>query len=240
MRRPLVIIGVLVLSLLLAPRRALAAPPSPELLAKLADYAVRFERQRTHASYAVQGRLDELDSDGKPEETKELWGHVDADGQEARLTVVRYIDDGKDKTADAIKEARESAEKSKKKKKEGKELKMPIRADEQSRYVFDQVESDPQDPARVRITFVPKEIADDTVEGSAWVNADSGAPISAGFKLSRTPFFVDFIHFTVEFGAKTSLGPAVSTVTVDGKGGIPLFRKHFRATASLSDYRILP
>jgi hypothetical protein len=240
MRRLPVILGVLVSSLLLFPSAAHAAPPSPELLAKLADYAVRFERQRTHASYAVQGRLDELDGDGKVEGTKELWGHVDADGQDARLTVLRFIDDGKDKTADAIKEARESAEKSKKKKKEGKELKMPIRADEQSRYVFDQVESDPQDPARVRITFVPKEIADDTVEGSAWVNADSGAPISAGFKLSRTPFFVDYIHFTVEFGVKTSLGPAVSKVTVDGKGGIPLFRKHFRATASLSDYRILP
>jgi len=240
MRRRLVVLGLVVLSLLLGPRAALAQPPSPELLAKLADYATRFERQRTHASYAVEGRLDELDTDGKLDGTKELWGHVDADGQDARLTVLRYLEDGKDKTADAIKEARESAEKSKKKRREGKELKMPIRADEQDRYVFDQVETDSKDPARVRITFVPKEIADDTVEGSAWVNADTGAPISAGFKLSRTPFFVDYIHFTVEFAAKTSLGPAVSKVLVDGKGGIWFFRKHFRATASLSDYRILP
>jgi hypothetical protein len=239
MRRGLLVLGFVV-GFLVAPRLARADPPSPELLAKLADYADRFERQRTHASYAVEGRLDELDRDGKTDETKELWGHVDADGTEARLTVIRYLDDGKDKTADAIKEARESAEKSKKKKKEGKELKMPIRGDEQARYVFDQVETDPHDPARVRITFVPKERADDTVEGSAWVNADSGAPISAGFKMSRTPIFVDYIHFTVEFGAQTSLGPAVSKVIVDGKGGILFFRKHFRATASLSDYRILP
>jgi len=60
------------------------------------------------------------------------------------------------------------------------------------------------------------------------------------FKMSRTPIFVGYIHFTVEFGAQTSLGPAVSKVIVDGKGGILFFRKHFRATASLSDYRILP
>src|SRR5580700_730931 len=100
MRRLLVILGMLVSSLLLFPHTAHAAPPSPELLAKLADYAVNFERQRTHASYAVQGRLDELDSDGKVDETKELWGHVDADGKDARLTVIRFIDDGKDKTAD--------------------------------------------------------------------------------------------------------------------------------------------
>ncbi len=239
MRRGLVLLGF-VFALLTVPRTALAEPPSPELLAKLADYANRFEQQRTHASFAVEGRLDELDSDGKTDGTKELWGHVDADGHDARLTVIRYLEDGKDKTDDAVKEARESAEKSKKRKKEGKEIKMPIRGDTQNRYVFDQVETDPNDPSRVRITFVPKERADDTVEGSAWVNAESGAPISAGFKMSRTPMFVDYIHFTVEFGVPTSLGPAVSKVIVDGKGGILFFRKHFRATASLSDYKILP
>jgi len=239
MRRRVVVLGLLS-CLLVGSREASAAPPSPELLAKLADYAAHFELQRTHASYAVEGKLDELDSDGKVDGIKELWGHVDADGLEARLTVIRYLEDGKDKTPDAIKEARESAEKNKKKKKEGKELKMPIRAEEQPRYVFDQVECDPHDPMHVRISFVPKEKADDTVEGSAWVNAESGAPISAGFKLSRTPMFVDYIHFSVEFGVTTSLGPAVSKVTVDGKGGILFFRKHFRATASLSDYRILP
>jgi hypothetical protein len=237
-----VVVGLLLLGLVLVlPRTALAQPPSPELLAKLADYAQQFERQRTHASYAVEGRLDELDGDGKPDGTKLLWGHVDADGHDAHFTVVRYTEDGEDKTEDAVKEAKKNVERSKKKKRDGKELKMPIRADEQARYVFDQVEFDPVHPSRVRITFVPREVADDTVEGSAWVDSDTGAPISAGFKLSRTPMFVDYVHFTVEFGEKTSLGPAVSKVIVEGKGGIPiLFKKHFRATASLSDYRILP
>jgi hypothetical protein len=236
----LVVVLFLGVGLLALPRVARADPPSPELLAKLADYAESFERQRTHASYAVKGRLDELDAEGQTDGSKELWGHVDADGHDARFTVLRYLEDGKDKTEDAIKEARESAEKSKKRRKEGKELKMPIRKDEQSRYVFDQAETDPKDPTRVRITFVPKERADDTVEGSAWVNAETGAPISAGFKLSKTPIFIDYVHFTVEFGEKTSLGPAVSKVIVDGKGGILFIRKHFRATASLSEYRILP
>ena len=68
---------------------------------------------------------------------------------------------------------------------------MPIRTDEQSRYVFDQTEVDPKDSSHVRITFVPKEPADDTVEGSAWVDSVTGAPISAGFKLSKTPIFVE-------------------------------------------------
>jgi hypothetical protein len=219
---------------------ARAEPPSPELMAKLAAYATRFEQQRTHASYAVEGKLDELDSDGKTDGTKELWGHVEADGVRARLTVIRYIEDGKDKTEDGIKEAREAAEKNKKEKEKGKELKMPILADQQGRYVFDQTETDPHNPTHVRITFSPKERAEDTVEGSAWVDEVSGTPISAGFKLSRTPLFVDYIHFVVEFGAATSLGPAVSHVSVDGKGGIPLFRKHFRGSVALSGYSILP
>jgi hypothetical protein len=224
----------------LTPLAARADPPSPELMAKLGAYAARFDQQRTHASYAVTGHLDVLDGDGKVDETKDLVGHVEADGQRARLTVIRYVDDGKDKTEEGIKEARESAEKEKKKKDQGKELKMPIRTEEQARYVFDQAEVDPNDPTHVKITFVPKERGDDTVEGSAWVDATTGTPISAGFKLSKTPLFVDYIHFSVEFGVPTSLGPAVSKVVVDGKGGILFFRRRFHASALLSDYRILP
>jgi hypothetical protein len=224
----------------LTPLSASAEPPSPELMAKLGAYADRFDQQRTHASFAVEGHLELLDGDGKVDETKDLLGHVEADGVHARLTVIRYTEDGKDKTEEGIKEARESAEREKKKRDSGKELKMPIRTAEQARYVFDQVEVDPANPNRVRITFVPKERGDDTVEGSAWVDAASGTPISAGFKLSRTPFLIDYIHFSVEFGEKTPLGPAVSKVVVDGKGGILFIRKHFHGTAVLSDYRVLP
>jgi hypothetical protein len=224
----------------LIPRVAYADPPSPELMTKLGNYALRFDRQRTHASYAVSGHLDMLDGEGKVDETKDLVGHVDADGERARLTVISYTEDGKDKTEDGIKEAREAAEREKKKKASGKELKMPTRPEEQARYVFEQTEVDAKDPTHVRISFVPKERGEDTVEGSAWVDAVTGAPISAGFKLSKTPIFVDYIHFSVEFGVSTSLGPAVSKVVVDGKGGILFYRKHFHASALLSDYRILP
>jgi hypothetical protein len=218
-------------------REARALPPAPELMAKLGQYAARFERQRTHASYAIEGRLELLEADGSPGSAKELWGHVEADGAAARLTVIRYLEDGKDKTEEGIREAREAAEK---KKNKSHELKLPILAEEQARYIFDEAEIDPGDASRIRITFVPKERQEDTVEGSAWVDSVSGAPISAGFKLSRTSFFVDYVHFSVEFGALTALGPAVSKVNVEGKGGILFFRKRFRAVATLSEYSILP
>ena len=85
---------------------------------------------------------------------------------------------------------------------------------------------------------MPKARAGDTIEGSAWVDTRTGALISAGFKLSKTPLFVDYVHFTVEFGATTPLGPAVSSVSVDGKTGLLFLRKHFRVAATLGDYRI--
>jgi hypothetical protein len=207
---------------------------------KLAAYAANFELQRTHACYAVEGHLDLLDGDGKVDSNKELKGHVDADGTDARLTVISYFEDGKDKTEDGIKEARESARKSREKRDAKKGIRIPIRADEQGRYVFDQVETDGQDLTRVLLTFVPKERTAETIEGSAWVDAATGTIFSASFKLSRPPMFVDFVFFSLEFGVPTALGPAVSKVSIEGKGGILFLRKHFRATANLSDYRIVP
>jgi hypothetical protein len=117
---------------------------------------------------------------------------------------------------------------------------MPFHASEQARYDFDVVETDVADPSRVRIAFTPKVTADDTVEGSAWVDTKTGTVVSAGFKLSKPPTFVDYVHITVEFGAPTKLGPAISHVSLSGKGGFLFFRKEFRANATLSGYAITP
>jgi hypothetical protein len=230
---------VAVIALALAASSAHADAPSPELMTKLAAYAAQFEAQGNRASYTVEGRMDLLDSDGKVDSYKEAKAHVDANGGDPRVTVIRFVEDGKDKTADAAAKARESDLKRKKKREQGHRLRMPVRADQQARYVFDQVETDASS-SRARVTFVPKTPAEDTFEGSAWVDTTAGTIISAGFKLSRTPMFVDFVHFSVEFGAQTSLGPAASKLTVEGEGGILFFRKHFVVKATLSDYRIAP
>ena len=226
--------------LALAGKTARADPPSPELMAKLAAYADQFDAQRARASYAIDGRLNVLDGDGKLDSWQELKARVVGNGAGyPNVTIDRFVEDGHDKTADMAQKARESSAKRAKRRAEGKELKMPIRSDTQSRYVFDQVETD-DSVSRARVTFVPKTPADDTVEGSAWVDTSNGTVISAGFKLSRTPMFVDFVHFSVEFGEQTSLGPAVSKLKVEGAGGFLFFRKHFVGTATLSSYRIAP
>jgi hypothetical protein len=212
-------------------------------MAKLAVYASHFETMRTHASYTVDGHLETLDRHDHADSVKTMKARVNADGARTHLVVMHYTEDGEDKTEDAQKKAQEREEKRDKerdKDKDKKHLRMPLLAEEQPRYTFDQVEVDAKDPMHVRIAFAPKVPADDTIEGTAWVDARTGSLISAGFKLNKTPTFVDYVHFTVEFGAPTDLGPAVSSVVVEGQGGILFFRKRFRGTATLSDYHLLP
>jgi hypothetical protein len=218
---------------------ARAAPPSSELVTKLAEHAEAFEHMRNHAGFLIDASLLELDGDGKTTSSMSGSARVDADGHATHVTVIRYVEDGKDETANAQKKAHE-ADTKRPKKADDERIHFPFLAREQSKYVFDQVESDPNDPSRVRITFVPKQPGTNSIDGSAWVDSSKGSILSAGFKLSRTPIFVDYIHVTVEFGAQTSMGAAVSRLTVDGGGGVLFLHRRFQGTASLTDYRIVP
>ncbi len=222
-------------ALLAAPWPANAQPPDPALMARLAAFATQFETLRTHGSYNLEGRFEMLDGDGKPNSIKTMAARVDGGPVHSTFTVIKYTEDGKDKTDEAQKEARESAGKNKSEK---RRLTMPVQADQQARYDFDEVEVDSADPSRVRIAFTPKKRAEDTIEGSAWVDERTGSLISASFKLSKTPLFVDYVHFMVKFDAPSPLGPAPSDVAIDGGGGFLFFRKHFHAIATLSGYRI--
>jgi hypothetical protein len=226
-------------ALIASPRVAHAAAPPADLMSRLAVHAAGFETMKTHASYSVSGELQTLAVDGAVDDTKEMTGNVVADGKKAHFTLVKYTENGADKTDEAKQEAKGEAAKKKDPKKK-KDIRMPFHADEQARYDFDIVETDATDPTRVRITFVPKQRAEDTIEGSAWVDTKTGTVVSAGFKLSQPPSFVDYVHITMEFTAPTSLGPAVSHVALTGKGGFLFFKKEFRADAKLGNYAISP
>jgi hypothetical protein len=202
-------------------------------MARLADYAARFEGLRSRVSYSIDGRFELVDGEGKASSVRAMQARVEG-GTPSRFDIIRYTEDGKDKTDEARKEARESAAKPKKQKK----LHMPLEADQQPRYTFDQLEVDAADPTRVRIAFTPKAAADDTIEGSAWVDTTTGSLVSAAFKLSKTPMFVDYVHFVVQFDAPTPFGNAISQIAVDGGGGFLFFRKHFQGLATISDYRL--
>jgi hypothetical protein len=214
-----------------------AKPVSPELLAKLATYAESFDAEQKRASYHIDGRMEVLDSDEKITETKEVAGEMQANGGIPQFHVTRYLEDG----VDALKKVDDSKKKRARERAAGKhiDLKIPVDAREQERYVFDEIERSP-DGGRVLLRFEPKERADDTVEGTAWVDVEKGTVLTASFRPCKTSFFIRYIHFFLEFGADTPLGPAVSKVTVDGEGGIWFFHRHFRGTATFSGYTINP
>jgi hypothetical protein len=223
-----------------AARSSFATTPPATLMTDLGTYASRFESLKTRATYTVDGRMESVDSKGQVDSVKEMTARVEPDGNnKSRFTIVRYTEDGTDKTEEAKKKAQEDA-KERAKKKDKRKWRMPFHPDEQQRYTFDVAETDAKDPTRVRITFVPKVKGDDTIEGSAWVDTTKGVPVSTGFKLSQTPTLVDSIHITVSFGEQTPYGPAPSKIDFDVQGGILFFHKHVRATANVKQLQVPP
>jgi hypothetical protein len=222
---------------------ALAQPPDPALLARVAHHAQAFEDITKHASFTFESTLDKLDGDGKVDDEKRKKARIDMNGAIEHQTVYSSSENGKDTTAaerERIRKREADAAKEKKSGRVDEDLHMPFLATEQSKYRFDQIAVDPANPTRVEIAFAPIRPDKGTLEGTAWVDATTGTVVSAGVKLSEPPSLVSWVHFTIEFGAPTPLGPAASRVTFEGEGGFLFIRKHFKGEMTLSDYRIPP
>jgi hypothetical protein len=239
LRRFALALAVTGLAILGLARPAHAKPVSPELMAKLAAYAASFDALEKRASYRLDMKFEVLGSDGNAEATMDIGAKVDAPPGgvgEPKFTYTRFIEDGKDKTAE------KQAETKSKKKNAGDvdvDLELPVEAAAQASYTFDETERT-EDGTRVKIQFTPLHPGKRTVEGSAWVDVETGAIVSASFRMSRTPMFVHYVHFIVEFGAVTALVPSISRMTVDGEFGFLFFKRRFRANATLSDYVLAP
>lgn len=215
-----------------------AAPPAADLMDRLARHAANMEVLRKSGTYSVSGRLESLDTSGQQSSVRELRGHVELVGGKSTFVVDHYTEDGEDKTNDARDEAK-SREEKRMREGDNKRIRLPTLAEEQPLYTFDVVEVDANDANRVKLAFAPKERDERRIEGTAWVDAKAGTILSAGFRLSKTSLFVDWVHFKVQFGEMTPLGPAPSQVEVEGKGGLLfLVRKHFRGSARVAAYRV--
>ena len=220
---------------------AVATAVSDSLLLGLAQHAQRFEDMKRRGAFTMSGRIEEVDGSGQASDTKEiLLRSTPTPAPMDRITnVIRYLENGKDKTADAQKRATERRLKRLKDpdlqaEAKKKDLRLPFLASEQSRYVFTIAErDDPQ--GRVRVAFAPKVPAEDALKGSAWVDEKDREILSTGFSFSKNPTFVDHVEITIVFGLPTQLGRAPSKVSFDGRGGFLFIHKHFRGQATLSD-----
>jgi hypothetical protein len=224
-------------AVILAARTAGAEPPAPELMAKLASTSAGFDSVRKHATFAIDTRIETLDGDGRVTGVETMSEHVVREGATTHVVVINATKNGKDRTGEARREEAEKQAANAKDEKKGR-LDIPFLASEQTHYAFDVVETDPNNPAHVRIAFTPKDPDSHSVEGSAWVDRNAGQFLSAGVKVSKPGMFVDYIHATLEAGATTELGPALSRITFDGKGGFLFFHKHIRGSVVFSDYKV--
>ncbi|HEY1955968.1 MAG TPA: hypothetical protein VGH28_10145 [Polyangiaceae bacterium] len=241
MSRIALFLAALLFTMVVADSPAHAQPPSHDLMAKLGAYAERFEAMRKRASYVIDARLDSVDGHGQATSTKRGKARVDSDGRDSKFSILEYFEDGKNETDEARRKQRErEADAARHPAPAKRAWRMPFHPGEQPRYNFDVVEIDPSDASHVRIAFVPKIKEDDTIEGSAWVDARTGTLISAGFKLSHPPTLVDAVNIRMSFGEQTALGPAPSHIEVEARGGFLFVRKRYRGEATLSNYHLSP
>jgi len=240
--------SVVALALVASPQvgRAGDAPAAPAttdalspLLSRLARHAQQFEEMKRRGSFTLSGKMEELDRSGQVDGTKEMVVRSIATPAERFTEVLRYLEDGADKTA----EARKKAEKRRAERKAGKgekarDLHLSFLASEQPRYTFTLAERDLRHTSHVRVAFKPLVAAENALKGSAWVDEGTGEVLTIGFSPSKNPTFVDHVDVTMRFDLRTPLGRAPSSFTFDARGGFLILRKHYRGSATITDPRI--
>jgi hypothetical protein len=230
----------------LSPGAALAEPPPAAapgaaaarlaaLMPLLASHAARFEEMKRRGTFTLAGKLEELDGGGAATGTKEILVRSVVTQAARTNEIVRYLEDGADKTAEAREKAAKREAKPGAKK---RDLRLPFLASEQARYRFgiaaEGGTSGPNGPSRLRVTFTPVTPAEDAFDGSAWVDAATGDVLTMGFSPSKTSIFVDHVDITIRFDLATPLGRAPSSVTFEASGGILFLRKRVRGTGTIS------
>ena len=216
--------------------------PLAVLLPKLAVSSARFEQMMKKATYTITGRMETLSGNNEVSDPKEGSFKIVNDGSGIpKVEVIRYAEDGQDKTEEAKKKAAERAkERESKKKDPDEETHMPFLGTEQGKYDYRIGEHDAKDVNRVRVYFTPRSPAKNLIQGSAWVDSTNGNILSMGASPSKTPAFVDYLKVQVECNEMTSMGPAPSKIVFEGGGGILFIKKRFRGAATLTGWQVPP
>ncbi|HEY8209316.1 MAG TPA: hypothetical protein VIG99_17630 [Myxococcaceae bacterium] len=222
----------------------LLASPEPvpdELLKKLADRDARLTRLYKEGAVTMTSRVEELDKGGKVQHTQTVVLRLTQKDGKPHGEVVRASRDGQDVTEEERKtqaEKQARADEDPKGKKDGRmSMTLPFDAATQPKYQFQLLGPDAKNPSLSRIGFGPRGKPDkDIWAGEAVVDPSSGEVKWMKQRPSDLPAFVDRLEMVFEFGASTSEGPAISTLQMEGEGGLPFFKKKFRVMTTFSDY----
>lgn len=208
---------------------------SETLLGRLELHAEGLHQMEKRGSFLLSGKMDELGGNGSVSGTKELVVKVTA-RPTARVTeILKYLEDGVDKTEEArAKQKRREAEPDDPKKR----FMLPFSRLAKDRYRFELAERNLKNPSRVRVRFIPLERAENTYTGSAWVDQERGEILTMILSPTKTPMFVDKIELSVVFENQTSLGRAPSEISFEARGSLLFFKKRYRGSATLTETEI--
>lgn len=214
-----------------------------ELLRKLAEHDARLMALYQQGAVTMSNKVEELNGDGKVEHSQEVVVRLQSKDGQPDGELVRAVRDGKDVTAEEQKnrEARRLSEGGGAKDGGKKEVKValstPFGAEVQEKYRFEVLGPDQHTPGWLRVAFTPKgKKSKELWIGEAVVDPEKGSLHWMKQRPSDYPAFVDRMDMVLEFQTPTPMGPAVTTVRIEGQGGLPFFKKKFRAVTSFSDY----
>ncbi len=234
-------IGALATLLVLLADPAAPQPVPDDLLKKLADRNARLTRLYKEGAVTMTSQVEELDKEGKVQKSQTVVLRLSQKDGKSHAEVLKASRDGKDVTEDERKEQAAKQARADEDPKGGKDQKMamtlPFDAALQPQYRFQLLGPDARNPSLSRLGFGPRgKPSKDVWVGEAVVDPSSGEVRWLKQRPSDLPAFVDRLEMVIDFGAVTSEGPAVSTLRMEGEGGLPFFKKKFRVLSTFSDY----
>lgn len=99
-------------------------------------------------------------------------------------------------------------------------------------YRYHRLPDDPNRPDEIRLGFAPKKPAKDRTQGEARLDAQ-GQVLEVKGSPSVLPTLADEVRFVLDFGRPSAQGPALSSLTFEGKGGVLFIRKHVRSVTTI-------
>jgi hypothetical protein len=210
--------------------------------------AVEFERQTKEAGIMPQTMVMTSiikNKSGKVEESSEIKMKMVEKGNEIETEIVSVIENGKDVTAEAKKEAEKNKKESESSKKDDTSItfsfgESPFDPDVQKNLIFKYESDTILYGTQVSVfTFTEKsEDGKSTTKGKTYLDSLTGMPLKVESSTEPLPRFVKKIAVTVNYSKSEDGYVIPSTAIVEGEGGF-LFMKYFsESKITFSDYKI--
>ena len=212
------------------------APPA-DLMKRLADSTAAMQKTAEAADVTIDTLAEQLDKSGKSTDTTDVVVRVTHPGGHEQDELVKYVEDGKDLTAE--KKAKAAKDDAKKKTTDdgdaNQDVPIPFSAARQPRYRFTAQGADEQ--GRLRIHYEPAGTpGEDDGIGDALVDPATGALVQLTWSPAKLPTMVKELAMTLTFTQDPAHGTLLSKIEGHGRAGVLFVQKRFRLTTTFTEY----